>query len=259
MITKNQIKFIHSLAFKKYRDRNNAFLAEGPKAVADLLPHYECELLLVTPDCAPPDFLPREKVCEVSQSELERASLMPAPRGMLAVFRKPEQSDAEKIVDACPKDELILALDGIQDTGNLGTIIRTANWFGIRYILASEETADVYSPKVVQATMGAMARVEVIYADLQKILPRCAARGPIYGTFLTDSLCIYDTTLENGGVLLMGNEGKGISNSLETLVSHRLFIPHFPANIPPVAESLNVAVATALACAEFRRQQGFAE
>ena len=254
MITKNQIKFIHSLALKKYRDRNNVFLAEGPKAVADLLPHYECELLLTTPDCDIHADIPREKICEVSQSELERASLMPAPRKTLAVFRRLEPLCAKKVLDDCPADELILALDGIQDAGNLGTIIRTANWFGIRYILASEDTVDVYSPKVVQATMGAMAKVQVVYANLHEVFSDNQGKRPTYGTFLDRSSCLYDTSLQKGGILLMGNEGKGICSALETFVTDRLFIPYYPTHVTPVAESLNVAVATALACAEFRRQ-----
>ena len=147
--------------------------------------------------------------------------------------------------------ELTLALDGVQDPGNLGTIVRLADWFGIRHIFCSFDSADIYNPKSTQATMGALARVDVHYVDLPLALR--SVEAPVYGTFL-DGQDIYTQDLSAHGVIVMGNEGRGISKAVAELVSHRLFVPPYPAQRPTV-ESLNVAIATAIVCAEFRRCQ----
>ena len=149
-------------------------------------------------------------------------------------------------------NQLNLALDGVQDPGNLGTIIRIADWFGIEHIYCSQDTADVYNPKVVQATMGSIARVKVEYGDLNALIGSLPADVPVYGTLL-DGDNIYEEKLENRGFIIMGNEGKGITKEMAQKVNHRLLIPNYPVG-RATADSLNVAIATAITCAEFRRQ-----
>ena len=170
------------------------------------------------------------------------------PQGILAVLEK-ENGEDKILYD----EDIIVVLDGIQDPGNLGTIIRIADWFGIRHILCSKTTVDVYNSKTVQSTMGALARVEVHYVDLPQILGVFKdSNFPIYGTFL-DGNSIYNAELLNCGVIVMGNEGNGISKEVANFVSHKLLIPSYPAN-EATSESLNVAVATAIVCSEFRRR-----
>lgn len=249
MLSKNKQKWIHSLAVKKYRDAERVFLAEGPKVVGDLYGHFDCRLLAATSAFlrAHEDWQ-ADEVVEISQKELSQASLLRAPRDVLAVFSMPD--DVPCTGPVC--DRLVLALDAVQDPGNLGTIIRLADWFGIDEIYCSANTADAFAPKVVQATMGALARVRVRYVDLVGWLSDLPVSVPIYGTFL-DGKNIYESRLSGTGVLVMGNEGNGISSEIGRLVTERLFIPSYPAG-RVTAESLNVAVATAVACAEFRRQ-----
>jgi TrmH family RNA methyltransferase len=148
------------------------------------------------------------------------------------------------------KNELVLMLDGVQDPGNLGTIARIADWFGIRNILCSAETADIYNPKAVQATMGALARVKFHYTDLLQLLSQYD--GPVYGTFL-DGENIYGQELSENGIIVMGNEGKGISQGVGEMINRRLYIPNYPIGTQ-TTESLNVAIATSIVCAEFRRR-----
>ena len=168
---------------------------------------------------------------------------------MLGVFKRPV-ADLRQVA---PERELVLALDGIQDPGNLGTIVRLADWFGITHIVCSRDTADLFSPKTVQATMGAVARIAVHYTDLAAFLQAQHAAGtPIYGTFL-DGTDMYQKTLSPHGVLIMGNEGNGIRKEVEACVNERLYIPNYPAG-RETSESLNVAIATAIVCAEFRRR-----
>lgn len=175
---------------------------------------------------------------------------MQHPQQVLAVFKQtPHQSfQTADIVS----HTLCLALDGVQDPGNLGTIIRIADWFGIEHIYCSEDTADVYNPKVVQATMGSIARIKIEYGNLPDFVDSLPSNTPIYGTLL-DGQNIYQQKLENHGIIIMGNEGKGISAPLIEKVNHKLLIPNFPEG-RPTADSLNVAIATAITCAEFRRQ-----
>ena len=249
MITKNQIKFIKSLSQKKVRDESACFLAEGNKLVADLLPYFDCEIL-----CSESSWLATQVDIHVSQlinaepGEIAKLSLLKNPQQVLAVFKKSEYK--LDIVDL--ENKLSLILDCIQDPGNLGTIIRIADWFGIENIICSLETADVYNPKTVQATMGALARVKVHYADLADFLKKNNTL-PIYGTFL-DGEDIYSKELSHKGFIVMGNEGNGISEEIEQFINQRLYIPNYPAD-KATSESLNVAVATAITCAEFRRRQ----
>lgn len=249
MLSKARIKWIKSLEMRKYRLLHNAFLAEGPKLVGELLPYFTPLYVAATKEWLTQNSLllgAAKEVDEVSQEELERASLLRKPQSVLAVL--PMRNTDFKIQD--PKS-LYLALDGVQDPGNLGTILRIADWFGIRHILCGTEgTADVYNPKCVQSCMGALARVEVHYCNLPEVLKE--AQMPIYGTFL-DGKDIYQEELSPNGIIVMGNEGNGISEEVAELVSHRLYVPNFPKG-SLTTESLNVAVATGIVCAEFRRR-----
>lgn len=248
MLSKNQIRFIRSLGQKKERKSSGCFLAEGNKLVEDTLPFFTCELLAATPEwlSAHPQIKATEVVC-ASQVEIDRASLLKNPQQVIAVYRIPEYTFPEYT----PVRQLVLALDTVQDPGNLGTIVRLADWFGIEHILCSPDTADLYNPKTVQATMGALARIKVHYLDLPDYL--CGLKNvPVYGTFLygTD---LYKSGLSANGIIIMGNEGNGISPRTEQFVDRRLRIPNYPPG-RHTSESLNVAVATAIVCAEFRRR-----
>ena len=249
MLSKNKIKYIRSLEQKKYRKEENAFLAEGNKLVADLSGHFACKLLAATSRWLEehPHVSAEETVC-VSHEELSRASLLKTPQDVLAVFELPSHDfDAGAV-----SRSLCLALDNVQDPGNLGTIIRVADWFGIRHIFCSIGTADAFNPKTVQATMGALARVQIHYMQLNNFFNSLKPDIPVYGTFL-DGENIYKEPLKPHGIIVMGNEGKGISTEVERYINKKLLIPSFPENGNCV-ESLNVAVATAIVCAEFRRR-----
>lgn len=247
MISKNQLKLIHSLKQKKYRTQNNLFVAEGPKTVGDLMGRIQPKMIFATQKWLDRNTCNGIQTVCVNESELRQISFQQHPQEVLALFPLPAPSHT---TDA--KDNIILALDGIQDPGNLGTIIRIADWFGIDTILCSANTADAFSPKVVQATMGSISRVNIIYCDLVRTLTAIAADGvPIYGTLL-DGNNIYRQKLSANGVIVMGNEGNGISEQVRELVTHKLLIPSFTKS-DDHAESLNVAIATAVTLSEFRR------
>lgn len=248
MLSKNKIKYIRSLEQKKYRKEEKAFLAEGHKLVDDLSGHFECRLLAATSTWleSHPD-IKADEIVEVSEEELKKASLLKTPQDVLAVFRIPETDPGTRDIAG----SLCLALDDVQDPGNLGTILRTADWFGIRHVFCSIGTADAYNPKTVQATMGALARVRIHYCDLKDLIGTLPDM-PVYGTFL-DGKNIYGQELTPHGLIVMGNEGKGISQEMEKLVNRRLLIPNYPQG-EKTSESLNVATATAIVCAEFRRR-----
>lgn len=250
MLSKNRIKYIRSLELKKYRKAEKAFLAEGNKLVSDLLGHFSCRLLIATTSWLEkhPRLLAQETI-EVTPEELSRASLLKTPQEVLAVFDIPTYT----FDDTLPARSLCLALDDVQDPGNLGTIIRIADWFGIEDIFCSHGTADAFNPKTVQATMGALARVRLHYCDLKRFICLQAERkAPIFGTFL-DGTSIYSQELADRGIIVMGNEGNGVCPEIEAQVSHKLLIPNYPQG-QETSESLNVAVATAIVCAEFRRR-----
>ena len=248
MLSKNKIKYIRSLEQKKYRKEEKAFLAEGHKLVGDLSGHFECRLLAATSTWleSHPD-IKADEIVEVSEEELKKASLLKTPQDVLAVFRIPKTDPGTRDIAG----SLCLALDDVQDPGNLGTILRTADWFGIRHVFCSIGTADAYNPKTVQATMGALARVRIHYCDLKDLIGTLPDM-PVYGTFL-DGKNIYGQELTPHGLIVMGNEGKGISQEMEKLVNRRLLIPNYPQG-EETSESLNVATATAIVCAEFRRR-----
>lgn len=247
MISKNKIKYIRSLELKKNRNKEGKFVAEGFKVVDDLLALQPADLIVATQEWLHgKHFAAQTEVIEVTEEELKKVSFLQHPQQVLAVFRQATSGDY-----SINTSELSLALDGVQDPGNLGTIIRIADWFGIPHIYCSQDTADVYNPKVVQATMGSIARVKVEYGNLLALVESLPADVPVYGTLL-DGDNIYQQTLENRGLIVMGNEGKGISPALAKKVNHRLLIPNFPEG-RATADSLNVAIATAITCSEFRR------
>ena len=254
MLSKNKQKLIRSLDRKKNRDAEGLFLAEGPKLVTELLAHFRCRLLVGEPAVlskVPSEVNAVAERVEVTAEELARVSLQRAPQGLLAVFEKPQPVAAQSLLPVAGRS-LCLALDGVQDPGNVGTIVRMADWWGIEHVICSHDTADVFAPKTVQSTMGALGRVGVHYTDLPAWLDELPAGTPVYGTLL-DGDNLYDSELTPHGIIVMGNEGNGLSSAVRERVSHRLLIPSFPPD-RPTSESLNVAVATAVTCAEFRRR-----
>lgn len=252
-ITKNQIKFVRSLSLKKNRDEHHLFVAEGKKCVTELASAFNCKMLIAIENQSDiSDIVECEDLFIVPPSELERMSQLRSPQGVIAVFDKQKRKNNTTTKETTT--ELILALDSIQDPGNLGTIIRLADWFGIEQIIASKDTADAFAPKVVQATMGALARVNINYLELQTELKKLSNKFNILGTFLEGDNIYTHENLSQPSILVMGNEGNGIRPEIEQLVTVKLFIPSYPAG-RPTSESLNVAVATAVACAEIRRRQ----
>ena len=241
MITRAEILDIKALATKQGREDLGAFIAEGEKLVGEIRnSSLRIRRILQTK----PIFADGELI---SEKEMERISQLKSANSVLAVVELPKP----KLSLANPAKNLVLCLDRIQNPGNLGTIIRLADWFGISDIVCSEDTADCFNPKVVQATMGAILRVRVHYTDLAEWLS--SHKGTtIYGTFL-EGENIYNAQLEKSGVIVMGNEGQGLSAEVAEKVSHKLLIPPYPADRCG-SESLNVAVATAVICSEFRRR-----
>jgi TrmH family RNA methyltransferase len=249
MISKNQIKLIRSLELKKNRRRENLFVAEGPKVVGDLLQAGYVPHSIFSTTVQPDAQL-------ITDEELRRISFLQHPQEVLALFEIPT-ANSPRNATLSPREQLTansqqlsLALDGVQDPGNVGTIIRIADWFGIDTIYCSPDTADVYNPKVVQATMGSLAHVHIIYCDLLELFAHCQC--PVYGTLL-DGKNIYEQPLSADGIIVMGNEGNGISEAVRQHITHRLLIPNYHTG-DHTAESLNVAIATAITCAEFKRR-----
>ena len=247
MISKNQIKYIRQLELKKFRKRENCFVAEGPKVVGDLMKRYQPKAIFAIDEWHPTTMPDTAILTRITDDELHRISFLQNPQQVLAIFPIPEATSS---VIHQPSS-LSLALDGIQDPGNLGTIIRIADWFGIDTIYCSEDTADAYNPKVVQATMGSLAHVHIIYGDLLQLFQSLPPSYPVYGTLL-DGNDIYQQPLSEEGIIVMGNEGNGISEAVRKRVTHKLLIPNFHQG--DSAESLNVAIATAITCSEFRRR-----
>lgn len=251
MLSKNKIKYINSLKSRKFRDEYQQFIAEGDKLVCDLLSgnYIISEIFAVADWLDKHSFTNQIAVTEVSETELERISQLSTPNKVLAILDyKKNQEFNNKIFD-----ELILVLDEIKDPGNLGTIIRIADWFGISNIICSNNSVDVYNPKVVQATMGSIARVNVSYSDLRDFLKNMPQNTPIYGTLL-DGENIYDQQLSKNGIIIVGNESRGISNEIIQFITNKIFIPSYAQNIENKAESLNASIATAIVCAEFKRK-----
>ncbi len=240
MVSKNQIKLITSLQQKKYRSINQLFFAEGIKVIQELVEsNFELVHLYTTQN----DFeeVSNDKKTIISENDLKKISALATPNTCLAIFKIPTEKKTNE-------SGLILALDSIRDPGNLGTILRLCDWFGIEQLICSKETVDIYNPKVVQATMGSIARVNVNYVDLESFIDK--TKLAVFGTFM-DGNNIYKTDLPQEGIIVMGNEANGISPELERLIKNRLTIPRF--GTLQKTESLNVATATGIILSEFRR------
>ena len=246
-ISNNEIKKVKSLQQKKFRDEYGLFVVEGEKMVDEAVNSgLTVEAKYLRDD--------------IGQDAMGRISSLSSPSPVLAVVRKPSDiyvKDASELKQLLSKGGLYLGLDTIRDPGNLGTILRIADWFGIDAVFATRDTVDVFNPKVVQATMGAIFRVKMHYVDLPDLSEHIlAAGGKVYGTFL-DGINLYNRDLDTGKeapvMIVIGNESEGISDGMAALVSDRLYIPPYPADTPG-SESLNAAIATALTVAEFRRR-----
>ncbi len=245
-MTKAEIQFVRSLADKRVRDAEHLFIAEGGKLVEEIL----ASTLRIRRIYTTRDDMTGVNIERVERSVMERITQLKSATDSLAVVEQPQYHLDSKALGV----SLLLALDGVQNPGNMGTIIRLADWFGVKDIICSKECADCYNPKVIQATMGAILRVRIHYVDdLAATLRHLANAGmPIYGTLL-DGKNIYTATLTPHGVVVMGNEGRGLSDECREVVSSRLLIPSYPANCP-TSESLNVAMATGIVLSEFRRR-----
>lgn len=242
MVTKKQIKLIKSLHQKKYRKQHQLFIAEGVKVIHELVnSSLEVEHLYCTEDI---DFevlsFPKSMI---NAEEMQRISTLTTASNCLGIFKFPE-------VKKVHFDDLVLALDDVRDPGNLGTIIRLCDWFGIQHILCTHETVDAYNPKVVQATMGSLSRVNIVYGDLSQMIQE-AGEIPVYGTFMEGENIYQQKKLSQKGIIIMGNEANGISASVQGLVTEKLTIPRF-GNLQQT-ESLNVATAVSIILSEFRR------
>jgi len=253
MLSKNKIKLIQSLNRKKDRDESGLFLVEGNKMVEETLrSEFEIATLVCTPQFAnqhPEIQLRVKEIIEADRDSIQKASLLQNPQEALAIVAQPEIKIPKLNLNA----ELCLALDFIQDPGNLGTILRIADWFGIDTVICSENTVDVFNPKVVQASMGAIFRIKTMYTNLESFLLETSTNQiPVYGTFM-DGNNIYQEQLTQNGIIVLGNEGNGISDQISELVTRRIAIPTFSTNTNK-AESLNVAIAASICCSEFRRR-----
>lgn len=243
-------KLIASLQQPKHRRAEQLFVAEGAKCIYEIIDTFNCRMMVATHAWFEKNghTLPHgAELLKATRADMERISSMSNPPEVIAVMEMPANGEMADDLG------LTLALDGVQDPGNLGTIIRACDWFGVRNIVCSHDTVDVYNPKVVQATMGALARVAVNYTDLPRWLGELPHGTAIYGTFL-DGENIYGASLDTRGIIVMGNEGKGISKDVAQAVSHRLFIPPYPRDTRHV-ESLNVSMATAVILSQFRKNQ----
>lgn len=240
MVSKNQIKLITSLQQKKYRQTHQLFIAEGVKVIQELLlSNFMLEHLFVTEHLF--DEVVKQKKTLITDSDLNKISCLSTPNNCLALFHVPKQ---ENLIS----NGLILALDDVRDPGNLGTIIRLCDWYGVKQIVCSENSVDVYNPKVVQATMGSISRVNVVYTNLAAFIS--ASNTEIFGTFM-DGKNIYKEQLPENGVLILGNEANGISLEIENLITRKVAIPRF--GDLQKTESLNVATAAAIFLSEFKR------
>ncbi|TYB78057.1 RNA methyltransferase [Bizionia saleffrena] len=239
MLSKSQIKVITRLKQKKYRVQDGLFVAEGLKVIKELL-DSNLELHQLYTTVSFDGNLDREQ--RITEAELKKISFLTTPNKALALFKIP----ASKTIDS---DQFVVALDSVRDPGNLGTIIRLCDWFGVKELICTTGTVDCYNPKVIQATMGSITRVNVSYLDLERYLKE--TRSPVFGAFM-DGDIVYKTDLPTIGTLVLGNEANGISPEIEGLVTNRITIPRFGAL--QAAESLNVATATAILLSEFKRK-----
>lgn len=254
MLSKNKIKLINSLKDKKFRIIHKEFVIEGNKVINEIINsnNHLLHQLICTREFY--NLIPARltkklnEVLLVKKDEIERISSFKTAPDAIAILKIPEHKfDLDEITE-----NLCIVLDNIQDPGNLGTIIRTADWFGIKNIVCSTDTADCYNPKVLQSTMGSIFRTHIFYIDLVSFFHEIIDKTSVYGTF-TDGESIFSAQIERKGIIIMGNESKGISKKLLPYINKRITIPSFPFTGEKV-ESLNVAAATAIVCAEFRRR-----
>lgn len=247
MLSKAQISLITSLQHKKFRKQHGLFIVEGIKSVQEFITSsYHVQTIYATAEAlAKMGNLPQNLKCiDVSERDFSKITSLTSPQGVLALVQIPDNT---QIDEASLKEQHCLVLDDVQDPGNLGTIIRTAEWFGISEIICSIGTVDAYNPKVVQATMGSLSRVRIYYTDLISFVERMEM--PTFGALL-DGSSIYDTDFGQAGLIIMGNEGNGISHALQTKIHRAVTIPRLGH-----AESLNVAVATTVFCSELARRK----
>ncbi|MFI8378922.1 TrmH family RNA methyltransferase [Leeuwenhoekiella sp. NPDC079379] len=238
MVSKSQIKLITSLNQKKYRQQHGLFVVEGIKGVEEFLnSHFKLHSLFTMEGF----FDEQENKEHVSENELKKISFLKTPQKALAIFEIPKVSKTEK-------KGLQLVVDDLRDPGNLGTLIRLCDWFNIENLVCSKQTVDCYNPKVIQATMGSITRVNVIYTDLYEYLK--AEDLPVYGAFM-NGVSVYDAVLPKEAILILGNEANGISSEIENAVTHKISIPQFGTS---TTESLNVAIAGAILVSEFKRR-----
>jgi len=251
MLSKNKIKLIRSLVLKKNRSDEGLFVAEGRKLVLDLIESHlrVREVFCIQEIAADLGKIDPDKITALNKGELERISSLKSTPEIVGLFEIPKSCFSWDEI----KKDLTIVLESIQDPGNLGTIVRLADWFGIKNIICSEDCADVYNPKTVQATMGAIARVTVHYLSLKDFISQAVIlKIPVYGTYL-DGENLFTSELTSNGIVVMGNEGRGISTDIEPFITKKLNIPSFPLNNNG-SESLNVAVAASIVCAEFRKR-----
>ncbi|MDR0421099.1 MAG: RNA methyltransferase [Prevotellaceae bacterium] len=248
MLSKTKIKQIKSLEYKKFRNELGLFVAEGEKLVTEILQSdFQINSLFCLPNTVLPKHNARLEI--ISETEMKRISFLKTPSTALAVIKIPDKKININVINS----SLSIVLDDIQDPGNLGTIIRLCDWFGIQNIICSLKTADCFSPKAVQATMGAICRINVFYVELNDFFNNIDKNITVYGTFL-EGENIYNTKLSSSGIIIMGNEGQGIAPEIEKYVNQKLYIPCFSNDAAKQPESLNVSVATAIVCSEFKRR-----
>lgn len=242
MLSKSQIKLITSLAKKKYRKQHELFVVEGVKSISEFLKSdFQLQQLFSTEDDV---FNVDDSKCSfITETELKKISFLTTPNKALAIFKTPKSRPVDT-------NQLIVALDNVSDPGNLGTIIRLCDWFGVMDLVCNSATVDCYNPKVVQASMGSLTRVNIIYLDLENFLKELS-QIPIYGTFMNGEN-VYSSKIDKKGVLVLGNEANGISQNIEELVTNKISIPQFGAI--QETESLNVATATSILLSEFKRR-----
>lgn len=250
MLSKKKIKLFNSLKLRKYREKHRLFLAEGEKIVSDLLSsNLNIEYLIIEEDS---NFKVPDKDIDIIRSDIsgiKTISCLKNPTSVIGIFKF--HFNEFRVSDI--KNKISLFCDGIQDPGNFGTIIRTADWFGIENIICSPDTVDVYNPKVVQATMGAIAGVNIHYSEIGNFFKQKAGDIPVYGTFL-DGDNIYQSNLPESAIIVIGNEGKGISAEVKKYIDKKIYIPSRPDG-KNISESLNASVATAIVCSEFLKHK----
>ncbi len=246
MLSKSQISLLISLQRKKERKENGLFLVEGYKSLVEFTgSRYHIEAIYHTPGFDPKVLKLSRKIntCEISVTDMSRISSLKTPQQVIALVKIPDDNSTGLTM---LKDKFSIVLDGVQDPGNLGTIIRIADWFGIKNIICSEDSVDAYSPKVVQASMGSLSRVEVCYTDLKKAIN--SIKLPVYGALLNGE-AVYDAEFDIPGFVVFGSEGNGLSPGVEQLITKKITIPKSGS-----AESLNVSVAAAIICSEICRR-----